>query len=185
MAKPKPHNPALAAQAALERRDREAEKARLEGLGAKVTTDRTGRIVSAYRSNVFNRLLSRGTIAQSHHDAAQWLADAWAAWRGLDGKPETFGEVVDGGHGAAELVTDRMIRAGRDVQWILGQLEPQARTLMEAFMVATVEEDRPMAWRGIVERSVGVTVRDRQTEAVVTTLEALRVVYQEPRRAAA
>lgn len=179
------HDPAAATIAALERRAREDEIARLVAQGAKVTTDRQGRVVSAYRSNVANLLLSRGTITQSHHDAFTLLANAWAAWKGLDGGPDHGGEKVDGSSGARELVTDRMIRAGREVALILGCLLPAHRALLTAFMVATVEEDRPMSWRGIVERDAGITARDRQTVLVVASMEDLRALYQEPRERAA
>lgn len=180
----KPHDPAAATQAAIRRREAEEEKRRLEAQGATVKTDRTGRIVSAYRSNVFNLLLQRGTITPNHHDAAARLAEAWAAWKGLDGGPEKRAEMVDGCNGCAELVTDRMIRAGRAVNATLSEVHPLSRVILEAFMVATVEEDRPMAWRGIMQR-VGIVTRDRQTAAVTEALEDLRRVYQEPGRAAA
>jgi hypothetical protein len=55
--------------------------------------------------------------------------------------------------------------------------------LLIAFMVATVEEDRPMAWRGIVERVSGVTGRDAQPAIVRAALENLRRVYEAPKRA--
>ena len=184
MAKKRPHDPAKAALAALERQRREDEIRRLQAMGATVTTDPAGRVISARRSNVFNLLLARGTITPNQHDAAYRLAQDWATWKGLDGKGERS-EFVDGGAGSAELVTDRMISAGRrivDAFWGVGH---QHIALLSAFMVATVEEDRPMAWRGIVQRTSGETVRDRQTVAVVGALEALRSVYEQPRREAA
>lgn len=179
--KRKPHDPAKATE---ERLRNAEEVARLKAAGAEVTIDkRTGRLISARRSNVFTLLLARGTITQNHHNAAYDLAEAWAAWKGLDGKGEAFGGIVDGGNGSAELVTDRMIRAGK---WVVATLDPihadDAR-ILTAFMVATVEEDRPMAWRGIMERC-GVFGRDRQTSAFVAACEALRAVVEGDRRAA-
>jgi len=138
----------------------------------------------AWRSNIFRLLLERKTITTSHYEAAYQLVGDWAAWKGLDGKPETFGEFVDGGSGSAELVTDRMIKAGKRVKYALSAVEPMSMVILEAFMVATVEEDRPMMWRGIMER-IGVKAERKQTEAVVTALEQLRVHYQEPGRVAA
>jgi len=190
----KPHDPAKATLAAAERRAREAEIARLTSQGATVTTDRAGHVISAYRSNVFNLLLSRGTITQSHHDAASQLADTWATWKGLDGR-DVVAEFVDNGRTPPDkrcLISDRMLFAGKRI-WgdgdnIVGALEhmdERSERLLIAFMVATVEEDRPMAWRGVVERAIGETVRDKQTAAVVEALEALRVVYEQPRRQAA
>jgi len=183
MGRRKPHDPAKAMQAAIERREQEANLATAIAQGASFTTDRVGRVISLYRSNVFRLLLERGTITQNHHDAAYDLANDWAAWKGLAGAGER-GEFVDGGRGCAELVTDRMIRAGRDVKRTLGMVDPLSRLILEAFMVATVEEDRPMAWRGIMER-LGIKVREKQTALVVASLEALRVAYEEPGRVAA
>jgi hypothetical protein len=188
----KPTDPAKALEQAEARRVVESEKRRLQAMGATYTLDRAGRIISSYRSNVFNLLLQRGTITPNHHDAAYTLAKDWAAWKGLDGKPETFGEIVDGGLGAAELITDRMIKAGRRIYGdpernrvgALEGLDQISRTLLEHLMVATVEEDRPMAWRGIAER-IGIKVRERQTQAVVIALEGLRAFYEEPGRVAA
>jgi hypothetical protein len=178
----RPHDPAKAQR---ERIERDAEIARLKAQGAEVSLDRGGKLVSARRSNVFTLLLKRGSITPNQHDAAYRLSLDWAAWKGLDGKPESFGEVVDGGSGSVELVTDRMIRAGRTVRASLRELHDRDSALLEAFMVATVEEDRAMAWRGVVERVLGPMGRDRQVSVVVDALEALRAVYEGPRRVAA
>lgn len=177
----KPFDPAAAQRASQDLAERKAEITRIRAQGGEVKTDRAGRIISAYRSNVFTVLLTRGTITQNHHDAAYRLANSWAAWKRLDGKPDTFGAVIDGGCGSAELVTDRMISAGRDVERALSSVEPLSRLILEAFMVATVEEDRAMQWRGVMER-LGISTRDRQALEVVHSLEQLRVFYEEPKR---
>jgi len=180
----KPFDPSAGMRAAAERAEAKQEAKRIRAQGGDVRLDAAGRIISAWRTNVFRLLLERGTITPNHHDAAYTLAKDWAAWKGLDGKPETFGEFVDGGSGSAELVTDRMIKAGKRVKYALSAVEPMSMVILEAFMVATVEEDRPMMWRGIMER-IGVKAERKQTEAVVTALEQLRVHYQEPGRVAA
>ncbi len=82
------------------------------------------------------------------------------------------------------MITDRMIRAGREVERALCAVDMRERVILEAFMVATVEEDRAMVWRGIMER-LGYVAKDRQTRAFVGALEALRFYYQEPGRVAA
>lgn len=171
----KPYDPARA--------EREAEIARLVASGAIVNIDpRTQRMVSAYRSNVFTVLLKSQTIHQGHYNAAQTLIEDWAEWKGLDGKPGQ-GEFVDGGSGCAELITDRMIVAGRRVSRTLDQVGPMDRELLSAFMVATVEEDRPMVWRGIVQRVTNIDQRDRQSTIVVGALENLRRVMEAPVKA--
>lgn len=174
----KPSDPAAAAKAMIDRIEREAERKRLTDSGATVTVDNVGRIVSAYRSNVFRLLLERGTITPNHHDAAYTLGLSWAAWKGLDGKPETFGGYVDGGGGCAELITDRMIRGGRDVGRAMAALDDASARILSAFMVATIEEDRAMSWRGIMQR-LGYHAERQQTKAVVAALEGLRFYYQE------
>lgn len=173
----KPHDPAAALE---ERLNIKAEVSRLEGQGAEVSLGPDGRIVSAWRSNVFTVLLRSGSITTNHHNAAMRLATDWASWKGLAGSSGRM-EAVDGGSGSAELVNDRMLVARRAVDRALVQVGPMDRALLVAFMVATVEEDRPMVWRGIVERVSGVTGRDAQPAIVRAALENLRRVYEAPK----
>jgi len=181
MAKKKPHDPAAATRAAFERREREAEIARLIAQGATVTTDRAGHVISAYRSNCFNLLLSRGTITTNQYYAAHRLALDWAAWKGIDGKPDGVKERVDEEIGNSRaLVTDRMLHAGRRVAEAMRQLGVAERRVIEGLLIATVEEDRPMEWRGIVERQVGETRKPKQVDLVVGALEHLREHYETP-----
>ncbi len=175
----KPHDPAAAER---ERANTKAEVERLTGMGAEVNLGPDGKILSAWRSNVFTVLLRSGSITTNHHNAAMRLATDWAAWKGLAGSSGRM-EAVDGGAGSAELVNDRMLIARRAVDRALVQVGPMDRALLVAFMTATVEEDRPMAWRGIVERVSGVTGRDAQPAIVRAALENLRRVYEAPVRA--
>lgn len=177
----KPSDPQEIVAKRIERQARDAEAKRLEKQGATVKRDRAGQILSAYRSNVFRSLLEAGGITPNQYDAAYRLAQDWAAWKGLDGKPERS-EFVDGGSGAAELVNDRMIRAGRDVAEALASVGLANRDLLEALMEAVVEHDRPMLWRGIVERVTGETRQKEQRERVVGALENLRRWYELPKR---
>jgi hypothetical protein len=181
----KPHDPAAQIKAENARREQAQLQAHLTAQGAEVKLDGGGRVISARRSNVFTLLLARQTITLDQHTAAYDLANDWATWKGLDGKSDAPAGYVDGGSGAKELVTDRMIKAGKRINAILQQLDLHHVTLLVAFMVATVEEDRPMAWRGLVQRVTGETLRDKQPKLVVAALEALRRVYQEPKRMAA
>ncbi len=179
--KRKPHDPAATAKAHLERIEREAEIARLQSQGVIVALDNRRHIISARRSNVFRLLLERRSITESQYDAAYRLSLDWAAWKGLDGKPDGGNAgYVDGGGGCREIVTDRMIKAGRDVVRAMADVPPIENRLIRAFMVSTVEEDRPMAWRGLVMRETGELVRDRQTQLVVGALEFLRQAYEGP-----
>ena len=173
----KPHDPAAAER---QRAETRAEVERLEAMGAEVNLGPDGKILSAWRSNVFTVLLRSGAINQNHHHAAMRLAEDWAIWKGLAGARNP-GVFVDGGAGSAELVTDAMIVAGRRVAKALDAIGPLDATLLTAFMRATVEEDRPMAWRGIVERQTGIRARDGQSAAVRMALENLRQVYEAPK----
>lgn len=176
------HDPAAAMRHRLERQERDHEIARLTAMGAEITTDCARRVISARRSNAFTLLLVANAITTTHHDAATRFAEQWAAWKGCDGR-ETLGAKVDCGttppH-TRSLVTDRMIAAGRYVNDTLDSLlEPDSR-LLTALMVATVEEDRPMSWRGIVERIYGPPPKvkhakrgDTQINAMVDMLDAL------------
>ena len=173
----KPHDPA---QAERQRAATRAEVERLEAMGAEVNLGPDGKILSAWRSNVFTVLLRSGSITPNHYVAAMRFCESWATWKGLSGSAGRT-EFVDGGMGSAELVTDRMIIAGRQVERVLEQVGPMDRDLLKAFAVASVEEDRPMAWRGIVERVSGVTGRDAQPAIVRAALENLRRVYEAPK----
>lgn len=175
--KRKVYDPAEAHRQALERQEQDAILAHVKSQGAEFTLDKVGRLISARRSNVFNLLLKRGSITQNQYDAAYTLAGDWAQWKGLDGRGDTMGELVDGSGGCREIVTDRMIRGGRRVSEALSSVDPMSRVVLETFMVATVEQDRPMAWRGVMER-IKVFGKDRQTATMVQAVEALRVYYE-------
>lgn len=175
-----PTDPDAVHRMMMERRAQEAEIERLREQGATVKLDPARRIISAYRSNVFNLLLERKTITPNQHDAAYRLSVDWAAWKRLDGKSGWNDRVDGSAPGPREPISDKMLKAGRRVEAALSSLDPARRVLMEAFMVATVEEDRPMAWRGIVERVAGEKVRDKQAAMVVKALEELRAHYEGP-----
>lgn len=180
----KPYDPAARERALAERRLSEENAALAERGGASVKRDRGGRVTSIYRSNVFTRLREAKTINAGQYDAAQRLCELWAQWKGLEGRLGRA-DVVDGGTGCAELITDRMIAGRAKVNAVLGAVGPLDRALLEAFMTATVEEDRPMEWRGIVERVASITGRDAQSTAVVMALENLRLAFEQPRKRAA
>lgn len=175
----KPYNPA-------EAQERKNELARLQSMGAEVNIDqRTGKILSARRSNVFNLLLARKTITQNQHDAVMRLADLWAIWKGCDGgggRPEK----VDGGSGSAELVTDRQLVAGRQVQAIMNRIGPTDRALIRAFMYDYVETGQTITvWRVTVERITRITNKDQQAAPVKTMCENIRLVMEAPKARAA
>lgn len=152
--------------------------------GTEANKDHKGRIVSAWRSNVANRLYAHKAITTDHVAAFQGLCGDWAGWKGLDGTAG-HAEKVDGGRGCAELVTDRMMKCHLSVEWCLSQVGPLSRALLEAFCVASVEEDRPMEWRGLVQKVTGEGRDREQRQIAVYAFEELRIVKQGGHRVAA
>ena len=174
-----PYNPAEATE-------RKLEISRLRSIGAEVNIDeRTGKILSAWRSSVFNLLLTRKTITQNQYDAVMRLADLWAIWKGCDGgggRPEK----VDGGSGSAELVTDRQLVAGKQIAAIMNQIGPTDRALIRAFMYDYIETGQTVTvWRATVARITRITNKDQQAVPVKTMCENIRLVMEAPKARAA
>lgn len=176
----KPTDPATIQQRRADRLANEGEIKRLRDAGAVVNLDRARLILSAYRANVFRKLLEARTISQAQAGAAERLCEDWAAWKGLDGKPAPL-PIPSGPGGTAECVTDRMIKAGDRVRAALEAVGPMDRELLIALVMAAVEEDRAMNWREIVQRVTGVLQTVRQSQMIVAALENLARVYGEPR----
>ena len=179
----KPHNPAASAIAA-ERRQIEDNAAMAAAQGGDVRRDKAGRVTSVYRANVFTRLRDARSITPNQYEAALVLMRLWAAWKGLEGR-ETSAEAVDGSSGSAELVTDRMIMAGRAVEGIFYRVGPLNARLLGRFMRSLVEQPGvPIEWRLIVQECCGCADRDKQPAYVVAALENLRLIVEAPRHKA-
>ena len=173
----KPHTPAAETELQLAR----LEIARLQNLGAEVNIDtKTGKILSARRSNVFNLLLARKSITDNQHNAVMRFADLWATWKGCDGGGG-HAEKVDGGSGSAELVTDRQIIAGKQIGTIMNRIGPTDRALIRAFMYDYVELCTVTVWRVTVQRITKIENKDKQTALVTTMCENLRLVMEAPK----
>jgi hypothetical protein len=172
----KPADPAEIMERRAARAANEAEIVRLRGQGAVVRLDRARRIVSAYRANPFHKLRDSDTINATQALAAEKLVDDWAIWRGLDGRPERL-EVRLGSSETGEIVTDRMLRAGRRVGRVLGAVGPVDRELLVGLVAPLIESDRPPPWRDVVGRTTGVTQSVRQSQMVVAALANLARAY--------
>lgn len=175
MTKPrKPHNPAEATE-------RKLEIARLNRLGAEVNIDtRTGKILSARRSNVFNLLLARKSITQNQHDAVMRFADLWATWKGCDGGGG-HAEKVDGATGERHSLMKRQLAARDQIETILNRIGPTDRALIRAFMLDYVELCTITVWRVTVQRITKIENKDKQTALVTTMCENLRLVMEAPK----
>lgn len=178
----KPTDPQDILRHRAERIANEREIDRLEGQGVTVKLDPSRRIISAFRSNVFNLLLERKVIDLGHHIAAARLAQDWAEWKRLDGMPEQ-GERVDQTAATSKaLVTDRMLKAGNRIDHAMERVGIANARLLEALIEEMVEADRPRVWRMTVERVTGETRQKEQREKVVAALENLRLYYERPVR---
>jgi len=173
----KPSDPQEIARRRAERIANESEIDRLRSQGAVVKLDRSRRIVSAYRASPFVKLRDTDTITAAQAAAAERLCDDWAQWKGLDGRPERSEVHAETYGNTAEIITDRMLQAGRRVARILEKVGPLDRALLAALVAAAVEEDRPIPWRDIVRRVCGVTQSVRQSQMIVAALENLSRAY--------
>lgn len=181
MSRRRPYDPGAAERSRQARLERQGEIARLKAHGAEVSLDLGGRVISAFRRNMFGALLRAGALSRNQHDAAARLMSDWAVWKGLDGRPEEMVR-VDGGGGCGELVTDRMMAAGRRVEAALGDVGRADRALLAALIGEAVEADRPRPWRQAVAQITGERREKEQREKVVNALENLRLFYEAPRR---
>jgi hypothetical protein len=170
----KPIDPQELQRRRAERAASEAEITRLRSIGATVKLDPARRIVSAYRASPFVKLRDSHSITPAQADAAERLCTLWAVWRGLDGNPAS-GQLLRREHASvsAELVTARMLQAGREVRDVLACVGPMDRALLAELARVHVETDAPPPWRDVVRRVCGVTQSVRQSQAIACALENL------------
>ena len=152
-----------------------------------VRRDTTGRPLGAWRTNPF-RLLSTGkspTLSEEEADAGMRLLMVYAIAKGLDGESErqNLGR-IDGGDPDAWGRADRRIKAikryGLALEFVCdGKREKNAsRRILEALMFAMVEEDRPLVWRGIVQRETGLDDADKQSDRIKAACEELAAYFR-------
>ena len=173
----KPTDPQEIARRRAEKIANEAEIERLRSQGVVVNLDRARRIVAAYRSSPFHKLREAKTITGAQSSAAERLCVDWAIWRGLDGRPERSEVHAETYGRTAEIVSDRMLLAGKRIEKVLARVGPLDRDLLGALCASVVEDDCPLPWRDIVRRISGVTQVVRQSQMVVASLENLSRAY--------
>ncbi len=177
-ARHKPTDPQEIARRRAERVANEAEITRLRTLGAKVTLDRSRRILSAYRASPFHKLKESKTITTAQAAAAERLCLDWADWHGLDGRPAAAVPLKNLNPSRVTLLTDQMLRAGDRVRAVLDRIGPMDRELLQQLVAAIVDGDGPPPWRLIVARTTGQTQAVRQSAVVVSALENLARAYR-------
>lgn len=178
MARKKPSDPQELARKRAERTAMDTEIGRLREQGATVTLDRARRIVSAYRATPWRKLRDTDTITAGQAAAADKLCEEWAMWKGMDGRPAGVPAPVQACSTTAEIITDRMLQAGRRVRHTLDQVGPMDAELLAALAHSVVEDDRPLPWRDVVRRVSGISQTVRQSQVVACALENLSRVYQ-------
>ena len=147
----------------------------------KVVAGARGRVQTARRDDVFDRLLARGALSQSAHQAIRRL-DADMTERRGEGERGS-GEKVDGG-GARDLVTQRMLDAGDRVDGLERGVLPRVgrrdagllREMLEPRRVITGGLDR---WRLVVATITGETNQHAQSAVLRAACDNLALAYQE------
>lgn len=126
--------------------------------GTNITRDDRGKPRGCWRTNPFTALIERGTITQDESNAGMDLLRFYAASKGLDGPPEP-GRAPTQSEWSKE---DRRQYHIRLYAAVMARLTRNTSTLANAYAYALIEEDRPIEWRGIIERELQVTDRAKQ-----------------------
>lgn len=94
------------------------------------------------RSNVFRILRQAETITANQSAAGARLVEIYAAWKGLAGAPDSVDVgYVQQSRPEPELVTDRMLSAGREWKAIMSYVGPSSSRLLLALCQDIVEGD--------------------------------------------
>jgi hypothetical protein len=130
------------------------------------------------RRDVFDLMLDRGRLSAGQHIAARQLIEDWATMLGVGGRPDDGAQAgAHNDNGSAELVSDRMLRAGDQVHLALGAVGPACRSILEALVEPLVRVGVAADWRADVERVTGEADKARQGALVWLAVENLRQVY--------
>lgn len=152
--------------------------------GIEVKRDESGKPRSAWKSNPFEVLRVKGVIDHDLANTGHDLMDIYAKSKGLDGGPALkVYDQVDGNLSDGWGIEDRKRLFANLYADILSELTPVSAQLAHAFAVAIVEEDRPMAWQGIVQRVTGHTNPQRQSSRMVQLCEELFARIPQVKRA--
>jgi hypothetical protein len=165
------------------------EKAMSEAQNDAVATIRNkrGKVIHAYRSDVFDLLMSRNGLSVCEHEAARKLQADIATRAGLNA-PEVNLVVIDSS-GSREVVTTRMLDAGRRVDAVLLYCGYETARLLRALIEPTAIQGLVIVWRSVVKTTTGIEESHAQAALVQIACRNLMHAYrtfedQEIRRSA-
>lgn len=141
--------------------------------------DNRGRRVYERRSDAFQVLHSSGGLSLAEFTASQRYWAAWVTRAGAGDPPPAGSEVIDGARGSAELVTGRMIQAGREIE-LAHQLVGRADARLLAGLVEPlVMRGEIRVWRVLVQQLTGETERHAQAARVRGACQNLVLAWPE------
>jgi hypothetical protein len=129
-----------------------------------------GRKVYAHRVSWIDAILPKGS--PEYHGVTR-LSDAIATNRGEDGA-ERSGAI---GSGSRELVTDRMIEAGKRIEAVLSLVGQHDRDLLVALIVPSSVAQVPNGWRVIVALKTGERNHNAQGAVVRSAARNLALAW--------
>lgn len=161
-----------AADLAEKERNRE-EIARLRQSGAKVNVDpRTGKLVGAWRLDVFGMLFQRGSITEAQHDAVcrlEALLHVALGFSTPERRPDHIRASTIGAPG--QNVTQAMIDASRELRRIEERMHPREYGMLTDLLEGQAAIYR--RWRAVVERRTGEATPHGQAAAIRAACENL------------
>jgi hypothetical protein len=167
-----------------------ARQAELEGKGAVVEVDHRRRLKSAlaaghHKADIWWRLHSRDALSKQQLNAVRDLQDLMAVRAGIGGRDERMAYERDKVEEPLRdpcLVTDAMLRAGREVDLWLALVGPPCSRLLAA-MLDPNTPDAASDWRAVVERVTGASHVSSQSELLRFAAQALVDVRPQVERA--
>lgn len=161
----------------------------LQRQGVEVTSSVRGGQAAARRDDVFDRLLARQALSQAAHQAVRRLDADMTERRGDGASDRKLGERM-GGTGTRDLVTQRMLDAGKRVDDALALIgRRDAALLRELLEPRQVMVDAGgERWRQVVVVLTGEQRQEVQAGVIRSACENLVLAYRDadnaPRRAA-
>lgn len=197
MGRPKPFDPAAAERARQARLNRDADRRaqarydddRPESWGVapdalrlpanadvEAARDGRGRVTSAHRSDVFERLHARGGLSVAELAAVRRLQGDMGARAGLF-RPEAGLVYVDQ-QGSSEGVTQRMVAAGRRVERALALVGPRQALLLRGLLEPATTTGSLVDWRAVVARETAETNPNVQAALIRAAADNLALAYR-------
>jgi hypothetical protein len=138
--------------------------------------DGRGKVVAAYRADVFDILHGRGALSDTELAAARRLETDMGLRVGLF-RPSNLYVLVDD-QGAVEGATQRMLEAGARVEQALAAVGPRQAVLLRSLVEPAIIHGRVVDWRAVVARETGETNPHVQAAMVRSACDNLALAYR-------